>query len=458
MPHKPLSELLEDNKNLLRNDAAAASIQPEEVRVLLDNIAETSDVDTKNNAIAAQSAQLDASRGIANADNALDKIGKVEQRLVGIDNNLSELNAGGDTADWALDENTDPIPENKLGNAKDQTARNAASTADAVAKEARGTANSNFDKIGDIERRLQGIDNDLTELNAGGDTADWALDENTDQIPSNKLGNAVDATARSSATNALNIAGRNSTIINALPVFTTATLTPAGVRGRDLPSYIALELANKVDRRNIAQVEVRTQGQLLTRVNNVTAASQITQLNSHGGIVNIELANDLIETIANNLNSSVQDLRIELHYKFEGTNLGTGTPADQVDDVHMGVNNDSFLHQPELIGSANFNITTSNVFSSGASAIIVPQIGFGMINLGRRASNQAMDLSHHIVNFTTITALTAGTHGGAATDINTFGFVSANRNYRIGRDNGNRLLIASGGASTDSIPATLYRS
>lgn len=336
-------------------------------------------------------------------------------------------------------------------------AKRDAASADTVAKQARGTANSNFDKIANIERKLVGIDNDLEELNAGGDTADWALEENNEQIPEDKLRNAVDQTARTSASNAINVAGRNSTIINALPVFTTITLNPPGIRGRDLRKYMAIEFANKVARENIIQISVETQGQNLTTVNNVTSASLINQINSHGGIMNLVLEDNVITDIANNLSTSDQDIRFSIYYKFEGTSLGTSTPADRIDEVHFGINNDSFIHQPELIGAANFNITARNVFTSGDAAITLPTIGFGLINMGKRASNQAADLSHHIVNFSTIAGLTSSAHAAAATDVATFGFVTANRNYRIGKDNNRRLLVASDGGSTDAIPVTLYR-
>lgn len=418
---------------LLRNDAAAASIQPAEVKALLNDMVDTSEsgisgakATAANAVVMAQGAQFDATKALADADTAQTTAQAAQTTAA------ESAKAAGE-------------------------AKATATSANQIAIGARATANNNYDRVGDIERRLIGIDNDIIQLNAGGDTADWALEEDTSQIPANKLGNASDQTARSSAANAINIAGANSLVINALPVFATTTLNPAGVRGTDLPKYIALELANKITRDAIIQVEVYTQGQLLTRVNNVTSAALITQINSHGGLINIEPTEDIIETISNNLESSAQDLRFQVAYKFTGTNLGTGTPADQVDEVHFGVNNKSFLHQPELIGAANFNITSRNVFSQGDGVITLPRIGFGMVNMGKRAGNQAADLSHHIINFETITALTASSHGQAADNVATFGFVSSNRNYRLGRTNGNRLLIASDGGSTDAIPATLYR-
>lgn len=440
MAIKTIDEIKTALSVLLRNDAAAASIQPEEVKSIVVDIVDTNENEINNTLIVGRNARDMAQQAQSDATKALSDIHAVNE----IANNANNLAV---ETKVLSDQNKIDIATNKTN----------ITTNNQIAKEGRATANSAYDRTSSILQRLVGIDNDITELNEGGDTADWALTENTDLIPENKLGNAVDQIARSSASNALNIAGVNSTIINALPIFATTTLSPSGVRGTDLPKYIALELANKIARRNIAQVEVYTQGQLLTRVNNVTSASVINQLNSHGGLINIEIGNDIIETISNNLQSSIQDLRFLVQYKFEGTNLGTGTQPDQIDEVHFGVNNDSFLRQPELIGTANFNITARNVFSSGALEIILPRIGFGLINMGRRASNQATDLSHHIINFEMITALTASNHGSAATDINTFGFVSSNRNYRIGRTNGNRLLIASDGGSTDSIPATLYR-
>ena len=330
--------------------------------------------------------------------------------------------------DWAEQGNTTQIPENKLGVAVRIT-------------------NAIDDRINTVVSDLSLAEEKIEEIDDG-------VDANETSIRNLQAYTQSDHVDFGTRIGALETKTRD--LSGSFPVFATTTLTPSGVRGKDLPKYIALELANKIDSRSIIQVEVYTQGQLLSRVNSVNSSTLITQLNSHGGLVNIQLLDDLIETISNNLQSDVQDLRFQVQYKFEGTNLGTTTPADQIDEVHFGVNNDSFLHQPELIGSANFDVTTANRFTQGASEITLPRLGFGIINMGKYNTSQHVDLSHYLINFAQITGLTAATNNSAVAT-GTFGIIRGRVDYLIGRTNGNRLLVASSNASIDALPVTLYR-
>ena len=456
MPHKPIAELLADNAALLRNDAAAASIQPEEVRALLDNIATTGDIDSKNNLTTAQQAQTDATQAIGDADRARQTAVEATR----------EADLATTAANEAKAEAASATTAATAANTTADSARTTANTAQTRANEAhtiaignRGSINNLYDKDREIEQEIVGIKNSIEEATNLDDIADWAETGNLDPIPDNKLVNAPakpDATARASAANALNVAGRNSVILNRLPTFGNAQLHPSGIRGQRLPKYMALDLSNKIEQRQVAEVRIVAQGVTI----NVTSTGQrdlLQQLNSHGGIINITMTDDNIDLIEENITGEQQDVRFQLQYKFQGTNLGTGTPADAIDEIHFGVNNDGFLHQPELIGASNFNVTSADTFTSGDTAVILPQVGFGLINMGRRRAADALDLSHHVVNFATISGLTASTHGGETTNIATYGFISSNRSYQIGRTNGNRLLVASGGGNTDSIPCTLYR-
>ena len=456
MPHKPVAELIADNTNLLRNDAAAASIQPEEVRDLLNNMAETSDVDAKRNADAAVMAQTDATQAIGDADRARQTA--VEATREADLATTAAAEAKTEAANATTAANTATTTANSARTAA-TTANNAATAARQIALGNRGSINNLYDKDREIEQEIVGIKNSIEEAINLDDIADWAETGNLDPIPDNKLVNAPakpDTTARSTATNAFNIASRNNITLNRLPVFGNAQLHPGGIVGQRLPRYLALDLSNKIEGRTIAEIRVVAQGVTIS----VTSTSQrelLQQLNSHGAIINITMTDDNIDLIEENVTDEQQDIRFQLQYKFSGTNLGTGTPADETDEIHLGINNDSFLRMPEFVGSSNFNVTGRNLFTSGDSAVILPQIGFGLINMGRRGGTQAIDLSHHIVNFANITALTASTHGAQANNAASYGFVTANQNYRIGRTNGNRLLIASAGGSTDAIPATIYR-
>ena len=133
-------------------------------------------------------------------------------------------------------------------------------------------------------------------------------------------------------------------------VFGTITVTPPGIPGRVFPEFLALHLANKLDARALAEIRVSLNGIPIGAVTDTGLAPFNGLATVHGeqvggtdgeegGVVNLVINAVNRANLANNITTQPQWVTLELRYKFEGTALDTGTPADKIDRVGFAVNN-----------------------------------------------------------------------------------------------------------------------
>ena len=158
-------------------------------------------------------------------------------------------------------------------------------------------------------------------------------------------------------------------------VFGSLQLSPAGIPDKVFPENIALALANKLDARTIAQIQVSLNGESVATVNTADTiapfngyhtvepaqgqpgnnVSQGGADGSEGGIINLALDEADRRNLLN-INSAAQWVLVEVHYKFSGTSLALDVPADESDRISFGVNNNSFPRvqtAAEVLATAN---------------------------------------------------------------------------------------------------------
>ena len=379
------------------------------------------------------------------------------------------------------------------GGATDQTARAAAATAEIKAEQAlskagqaeteadraatraraaSSTADSAYTRTTEILQRLIGIDNNIEELLDGADVADWAQDENTDPIPADKLEEAVDQTARDSATQANQSAvalrpavAANQAAVARLPIFGTYYVSPPGLPSTEFPEFMSITLANKLSSKTIAAIRVVMDGILLARVADpiIQPFNERTTLDSEGvgvgGIINIEISQNNRDLLQANRASGAQYARIELQFQFAGES--TGNRFDHRDVIHIGTNNNSFGYvAPKLVGRANFNIVALNRFYQGSAGISLPTSGWGCIHFGRPSAQSApVDFSHYRIDFSQINGLNARTAGQSANNRQNGGVIYASATtFIIGRTSANRLLVAAhDNSGLGNRPAEVWR-
>lgn len=146
------------------------------------------------------------------------------------------------------------------------------------------------------------------------------------------------------------IADANKTKVDRLTVFSTARLIPGGIPNNTLPEFIALELAGKVDPRRIIEVKVAfpsgitaytlNSGDLLAALNEPRVVDNKSV--GPGGILNISFDAAARNNFQTDFGNAAQFLRVDIHYKFEGTSLAGNVPPDARDYIHFGTNNNAF--------------------------------------------------------------------------------------------------------------------
>lgn len=138
--------------------------------------------------------------------------------------------------------------------------------------------------------------------------------------------------------------------LNRRDVFGTLSVTPPGIPGRVFPEFLAVTVANKLDARNLAEIRVSLNGIPIGAVTDTGLApfNGLATVNGEqvggtggeeGGVINLVINAVNRANLANNITTQPQWVTLELAYKFEGTALDTGTPADQIDRVGFAVNN-----------------------------------------------------------------------------------------------------------------------
>ena len=163
-----------------------------------------------------------------------------------------------------------------------------------------------------------------------------------------RLGNLFSGGIAAAAARA--IADANQAKVDRLTVFETARLSPGGIPDNTLPEFVALELAGKVDPRRIIEVKVffpsgisaytLNSGDLLAALNEPRVVDNKSV--GPGGILNIAFGSAARNNFSTDFGTAAQFLRVDIHYKFEGTSVAANVPPDARDYIHFGTNNNAF--------------------------------------------------------------------------------------------------------------------
>ena len=135
-----------------------------------------------------------------------------------------------------------------------------------------------------------------------------------------------------------------------LSVFGTAELSPPGIPDRIFPEFMALRLDNRITGRTIIEIRVLIEDTPIATVNQTAALAPFNTFTSiedeavgpTGGVINIALNASTRDNLLNGISSAAQYTRFDIHYKFTGTSLATNVPADAIDRIHFGVNNNGY--------------------------------------------------------------------------------------------------------------------
>lgn len=169
-----------------------------------------------------------------------------------------------------------------------------------------------------------------------------------------------------------------------LTVFGSIVLNPGGIPGNDFPEFLGLTLANKIDPRRIVSIRVRIGGQQAAAAVspedlapfNDTGSGDLTQPGM-GGILNLVLGSAARANLKTASPSSIQYVRGEIEYKFDGTSLQPDVLPDVIDHFSFAVNNNGY---PAIVGltqsqvDARVEALRRNHFETavGASPAVLP--------------------------------------------------------------------------------------
>ena len=139
-------------------------------------------------------------------------------------------------------------------------------------------------------------------------------------------------------------------VTDRLDVFGTAELSPPGIPDRAFPEFMALRLDNRITDQTIIEIRVLIEDSPIATVNTTAALAPFNRFTAiedeavgpTGGIINIALNSSTRQNLLDGISSAAQYTRLDIHYKFTGTSLATNVPADAIDRIHFGVNNNGY--------------------------------------------------------------------------------------------------------------------
>ena len=137
------------------------------------------------------------------------------------------------------------------------------------------------------------------------------------------------------------------TKVDRLTVFGQADLSPRGITNNVFPEFMALHLAEKIDSRDLAQIQVAVGGVVVGTINTADALRTFNAPagaagNRAGGIINLSLTSQARANLAASVGMATQFTEVQIRYKFSGTSLAANVEPDVVDSVRMGTNNNSY--------------------------------------------------------------------------------------------------------------------
>lgn len=185
-----------------------------------------------------------------------------------------------------------------------------------------------------------------------------------------------DATARAAAAAADQKAVANKEVVDRLPVFAHLQVTPNGIIDNLVPSFITIDLDQKLLDKTITRIDVLIAGNNVASLQTAQNVAPFNLVGRAGGLINASLASSVRNNIISNISTSDTTKEGEIRYRFSDNTTA-------IDHFNFAVNNAGFRRRGfrEIAAVAGASRTWTFQLSPADTEILVDLFYGGTNNI-----------------------------------------------------------------------------